>query len=139
MKRFLGTIVTSILGASFLDDSVRLDKPASKRADTFTPRYEGSWRKSNTKFSGKQYQPSGCCRDLFLELKAHGHRGINKLANAPKRGNKRIARRSLRAVLCSGWLGQLSDSDVRGKRVLEVGALDINGSVQPYIRSLEPS
>jgi hypothetical protein len=33
----------------------------------------------------------------------------------------------------------LTAEDVAGKRVLEVGSYDVNGSVRPYIESLEPS
>lgn len=41
---------------------------------------------------------------------------------------------------CIGFVrAQLSSDDVRAKSVLEVGALDVNGSVRPVIEALEPA
>ena len=33
----------------------------------------------------------------------------------------------------------LTESDVRGRSVLEIGALDVNGSVRPVVESLHPA
>ena len=46
--------------------------------------------------------------------------------------------------MCNQWdlevvAGTLSRSDVAGKRVLEVGSLDVNGSVRPLIQALGPA
>src|SRR5947209_19422757 len=34
---------------------------------------------------------------------------------------------------------QLTEGDVAGRRVLDVGALDVNGSVRPFVESLHPA
>lgn len=36
-------------------------------------------------------------------------------------------------------IGALGREDVEGRTILEVGALDVNGSVRPYITSLKPA
>lgn len=46
--------------------------------------------------------------------------------------------------MCSGWdlevvRQALQPSDVRGKRVIEVGSLDVNGSVRPDVEALAPA
>jgi SAM-dependent methyltransferase len=46
--------------------------------------------------------------------------------------------------VCNQWdlevvAGALSERDVRGKRVLEVGSLDVNGSVRPGIQAMGPA
>ena len=46
--------------------------------------------------------------------------------------------------MCSPWDlevvgGALSAAEVRGKRVLEIGSLDVNGSLRPRVQALGPS
>lgn len=41
-------------------------------------------------------------------------------------------------ITCLEFAENLKSKHIKGKRVLEVGSLDINGSVRSYIESLEP-
>jgi hypothetical protein len=91
--KWLGAVAATIMAQSMPQAAVRDPDPKPAPHKDPDKVYVGSWRKSAIRrICGKRMQPMGPCRDLHVDLKELGLRGVNALANAPKAHNVDLKR-----------------------------------------------
>lgn len=92
VSRLLGALATLTgIGLGGVPDYVA----ASPSISSDSPGYAPTRRR--IRWAGKLYQPGGGaeCRAIHTLLKARGKRGVNALANSPKKGDAARAKRAL--------------------------------------------